>query len=1134
MAFTVTINYGSGDVALTNYSGENLVYAGSLKKTTQVHSKDFRPVSGQAWFSIQPKPALMSALFALDRDQLITVSIMDGASPWFTGYVRPLTKFKDSTGKKSVDFECVDKGWLLHLKSNTDYQWEPADNMVVCNTSSTSVSLIHQILLAAGFTGTINAFNISSSIGYLRIVNRPFFEILSDLCFSYHCSFYFDAAGAFNLYDWGISSGSLTVTSTIDEADMIRSIDINRETNQPDTPIVIYHTQVDQPGVLIATYDPQILIWTAYAAGIYSNPMYWDAPYGSKGPINAATTKTFTIKHNSPPDQYDGITTTAAKITVIRAGGYDLRTGIDYLTGSGHPRESFLVPITGSIVTHALKYWISIKISGDEEKTTITCEGADGGGYRVEKIEILGSCILSQEAGRVTGPDIGPGTKEYKARYLYDETISETLATAISENLRLGEYAYSWQALGSLTIGAYYTVDNDESGVSATVRVTKKETNIDENGKVFYDYYGIRYSGFSSVVVTADSGVLTSPAIISEDSEGEIIAGPCIADSSYAAFEESGLYLMRDKMGYYDASAADWKAVINNDGTFKFDGDGSSFIEWDGSSLSIAGDLALSGSSTLAGTITAGKDIQSDNYVTDVSGWIITGNGDAEFNTVTIRSDDIQESIVSASPTDYADYQAAVPEWTRVMRLDSSGMTTDLQKTNKSANVAYTSSPTKRLSYAMTATSGNTGSEYINVKKVLLDGGGAVYGLFGWIYITATPPASTYNYIYTYGSCYLNLRLNTSRNVVCDFIDGATTFLGASSNALTTSTWGLAAIWINVDSSELTIYLDGTVTTVDITANMGLFTGEYSQGFLAEARNGISGFTDYISEAGIYYNPNGESPLALLETYRNTTSQWNEQYKPHAFNFADEISSGQLILPPGFIWGLETVSGTDTDHDVTISPGKCRDSLDRRNLFLEYPLTKQIDAAWAAGNNAGGLLPVSLLANTSYHLFLIRKDSDGSIDAGFDNTINCANTPSGYTAYRRIRSYVTDASANIIQTVQNGDEFNMTEIVVKNSSFNVTQTLFTALALGFPVKVKVRVRVLSTSGGADLQITTGSSSTGQMIRAAAVYNASEGNGFGELMTNSSGQLYQIYSGNITSPSVWVSGWTDTRGRFGGV
>lgn len=118
---------------------------------------------------------------------------------------------------------------------------------------------------------------------------------------------------------------------------------------------------------------------------------------------------------------------------------------------------------------------------------------------------------------------------------------------------------------------------------------------------------------------------------------------------------------------------------------------------------------------------------------------------------------------------------------------------------------------------------------------------------------------------------------------------------------------------------------------------------------------------------------------------------------------------------PGFISGLvPSNSGADADHDIEISTGICRDSLDSLNLLLTSVLIKQIDAIWAVGTNAGGLFSGTVANDTTYHIFAIRKDSDGSIDAGFDTSISAANIPAGYTSFRRVGSVVTDGSANIL------------------------------------------------------------------------------------------------------------------------
>lgn len=104
----------------------------------------------------------------------------------------------------------------------------------------------------------------------------------------------------------------------------------------------------------------------------------------------------------------------------------------------------------------------------------------------------------------------------------------------------------------------------------------------------------------------------------------------------------------------------------------------------------------------------------------------------------------------------------------------------------------------------------------------------------------------------------------------------------------------------------------------------------------------------------------------------------------------------------------------DAAHDIDISTGECRDSANALLMTLSSVLVKQIDAAWAAGTNMGGLFSGTVAIDTWYHLHLIRKDSDGSIDAGFDTSVTAANIPGGYSSYRRIGSVLTDGSSNII------------------------------------------------------------------------------------------------------------------------
>ena len=129
------------------------------------------------------------------------------------------------------------------------------------------------------------------------------------------------------------------------------------------------------------------------------------------------------------------------------------------------------------------------------------------------------------------------------------------------------------------------------------------------------------------------------------------------------------------------------------------------------------------------------------------------------------------------------------------------------------------------------------------------------------------------------------------------------------------------------------------------------------------------------------------------------------------------------LLPYNYIGGLITSNDADADHDVAIAPGECRGLADDASLRLASILTKQIDAVWAAGDDAGGLdaAPV-VAASTLYAIWLI-KDTDGTVDALFSLSFTAPTMPGTYNRKRLIGSVMTEGAANIIAYTQSGDYF---------------------------------------------------------------------------------------------------------------
>jgi hypothetical protein len=247
------------------------------------------------------------------------------------------------------------------------------------------------------------------------------------------------------------------------------------------------------------------------------------------------------------------------------------------------------------------------------------------------------------------------------------------------------------------------------------------------------------------------------------------------------------------------------------------------------------------------------------------------------------------------------------------------------------------------------------------------------------------------------------------------------------------------------------------------------------------------------------------------------------------------IFTSQVALPED-PRGLTCSNAADADHDITISAGGAADSTRVIWLALASAITKQIDAAWAAGTNSGGLFSGAVAANTVYYVWLIRKDSDGSIDAGFDIDITGANAPAGYTYKRRIMTVCTDASANIIPTDQTGDTVEYIDPIfdrIDNSAIgNTNRNAYTITAPpNMPAIIALNSHILS---GSELHLWYGTSAR---TNTAASYTYTDFYAYSGSITaiinpklDASRQFYVRLSNTNASLGFATRGWIDDRGR----
>lgn len=240
---------------------------------------------------------------------------------------------------------------------------------------------------------------------------------------------------------------------------------------------------------------------------------------------------------------------------------------------------------------------------------------------------------------------------------------------------------------------------------------------------------------------------------------------------------------------------------------------------------------------------------------------------------------------------------------------------------------------------------------------------------------------------------------------------------------------------------------------------------------------------------------------------------------------------------------------SDATNDIDIAVGTCRDSGNLMDIVLASALTKQLDAAWAVGTNAGMRASGAAIADTTYHIFAIRRPDTGVVDVAADTSATganiAANTNANYTQIRRIGSIVR-ASAAIKAFIQDGDKFVWTAGPITDVNAANPGTTAVTRTLTLPVGIRVEAIVNAALSNAD---STGGgtfrlSDLSTTDVAAAVGNAQVANtysGAGNTMlgssecrvhTNTSAQIRSragLSSANVTV-LIGTVGWIDRRGR----
>lgn len=258
-------------------------------------------------------------------------------------------------------------------------------------------------------------------------------------------------------------------------------------------------------------------------------------------------------------------------------------------------------------------------------------------------------------------------------------------------------------------------------------------------------------------------------------------------------------------------------------------------------------------------------------------------------------------------------------------------------------------------------------------------------------------------------------------------------------------------------------------------------------------------------------------------------------------------SSADSVLTSRRINGLaiETDHDADRFHDLVFSPGSFVNAAGSKFFELQTAMTKRFDEDFAAGTAKGGKgVGMSEPADGTIHYHAITDDTTDALDFCWtDDPSGGAAIPTGWTWQRRVGSFVTDASRNIIQGRLDSDGV-FTKLYVSRdfttaSNYDSPEYVeYISLSVPSGIRVKPILRVLAQTDSAVCQVFMG---PGYMAAAKltlmALIAQSPGAAAGDsentiagpiYESNTSGQLaFQFITSGGTA-QIWTLGWKDPR------
>lgn len=204
----ITVDFGSGAVDITEHCSR-------LERQLTAHN-ELRPTVNTATFTVTDLAT--SNLFNSGGNDMPVVITKDGVA-WFAGEIRPNYDTVMTSHMERLDVECVDSSIKLQEKIDESFVWA---SYKVCDTVTPAASIIHQLLISAGFSlGDMSLTTIDTTITKFSVArheDKRFDEEIGDMLYEFGYVLDVNVADVFVMHEMHPTALSTSALADADTA----------------------------------------------------------------------------------------------------------------------------------------------------------------------------------------------------------------------------------------------------------------------------------------------------------------------------------------------------------------------------------------------------------------------------------------------------------------------------------------------------------------------------------------------------------------------------------------------------------------------------------------------------------------------------------------------------------------------------------------------------------------------------------------------------------------------------------------------------------------------------------------------------------------------------------------------------